>query len=103
MCQIEGVELFIFGPADFSASAGYRGQWEGPGVAEQILALKDTIRQSGKHCGLLATSAENLHQRVQQGFRLIGLGQDSGLLLRSLRAMLAAAGRDRPMRASLAP
>ena len=34
---------------------------------------------------------------------MLGLGQDSGLLLRSLRAALAAAGRDRPLRASLTP
>ena len=44
MCQVDGVELLWFGPADFSSTAGFRGQWEGPGVAEQILRLKDTIR-----------------------------------------------------------
>ena len=38
MVQVPGVELFWFGPADYSASAGHRGQWEGPGVAEEILA-----------------------------------------------------------------
>src|SRR4051794_11748322 len=53
MCQVEGAELFFFGPADYSSTAGYRGQWEGPGIAEQILQLKDTIRQAGKNCGLL--------------------------------------------------
>ena len=36
MCQVDGVELMWFGPADFSSTAGFRGQWEGPGVAEQI-------------------------------------------------------------------
>jgi 2-keto-3-deoxy-L-rhamnonate aldolase RhmA/quercetin dioxygenase-like cupin family protein len=101
MCQVKEAEVFLFGPADFSASAGFRGQWQGPGVAEKILALKDTLRQSGKHCAVLAKSAEDLHQRLGQGFRMLGLGQDSGLLLRSLRATLAAAGRDQPMRASL--
>jgi 2-keto-3-deoxy-L-rhamnonate aldolase RhmA/quercetin dioxygenase-like cupin family protein len=103
MCQVEGVELFFFGPADYSSTAGYRGQWEGPGVAEQILGLKDIIRKSGKNCGLLATSNDNLRQRVQQGFRLVGLGQDSGLLLRSLHGALATVGRDRSLRASLSP
>ena len=46
MCQVEGVDVFFFGPADFSSTAGFRGQWEGPGVARQILELKDTIRQA---------------------------------------------------------
>lgn len=103
MCQVDGVELFFFGPADYSSTAGHRGQWQGPGVAEQILQLKDTIRAAGKNCGLLATSNENLQERVRQGFRLVGLGQDSGLLLRSLRGALAAVGRDRGMHASLIP
>jgi 2-keto-3-deoxy-L-rhamnonate aldolase RhmA/quercetin dioxygenase-like cupin family protein len=101
MAQVDGAELFFFGPADFSSSAGYRGQWEGPGVAEQILQMKDTLRAAGKHCGLIATSHENLLQRKQQGFRLIGLGMDAGLLIRSLRASLEVVGRNRAILASL--
>ena len=86
LVAVPGVEVFFIGPADFSASAGHRGQWEGPGVAEMILKVKDAVRAGGKHCGVLATSHENMHQRLQQGFRMLGLGQDSGLLLRSLRS-----------------
>ena len=101
LCQVEGVELFYFGPADFSSTAGYRGQWEGPGVAEQILVCKDAIRAAGKHCGLIATSHENLHERKAQGFRMLGVGLDAALLARSLKQTLAAVGRDRPILASL--
>lgn len=103
MCQVDGVELFFFGPADFSSTAGYRGQWEGPGVADQILQLKETIRRAGRHCGVVATSNENLLERREQGFRMLATGLDTGLLLRSLRGSLAAVGRDRPLLASLAP
>jgi 2-keto-3-deoxy-L-rhamnonate aldolase RhmA/quercetin dioxygenase-like cupin family protein len=101
MCAVEGVELFYFGPADFSATAGFRGLWEGPGVADQILAMKDVIRRSGKHCGVVAKGADDLKQRLEQGFRMLAMGIDAGLMIRSLRAMLASAGRDRPMRADL--
>src|SRR5262245_33103135 len=31
---VPGVDAIYFGPADYSASAGFLGQWEGPGVAE---------------------------------------------------------------------
>jgi len=103
MCGVPGVELFFFGPADFSSTAGYRGQWEGPGVAEQILRLKDTLRAAGKHCGLIATDSDDLQRRRQQGFRAIGLGTDAGILARTLRAQLALAGRDRTIDASLTP
>ena len=100
MCQIDGVDLFFFGPADFSSTAGFRGQWEGPGVARQILAMKDTIRRAGKHCGVVATSTANLLERLEQGFQMLALGLDGGLLLRSLHESLAAVGRDRKIRAS---
>jgi len=98
MCQVEGVDIVFFGPADFSATAGFRGQWEGPGVARQLLALKDTIREAGKHCGVVATGTANLAERFEQGFRVIALGIDGGLLLRSIHASLAAVGRDRGIR-----
>ncbi len=101
MLQVEGVELFQFGPADFSSTAGHRGQWEGPGVAEQLLEMKDAIRQAGKHCGVVATGPEDLQRRVRQGFRSIGLGMDVRLLIRAIRGMLGAAGRDATMNANL--
>ncbi|HEV3387290.1 MAG TPA: aldolase/citrate lyase family protein [Gemmata sp.] len=101
LCGVGGTELFFFGPADYSASAGFCGQWEGPGVAEDILKMKDQLRQSGKHCGVVATSDENVQQRLQQGFRAIALGIDSGLFIRSLRGSLASVGRNRSMQPDL--
>src|SRR5438105_11537455 len=82
LCEAEGVDLFWFGPADYSASAGHRGQWEGPGVADDLLRMKDTLRRAGKQCGVVATGDENVRQRIDQGFRAIGLGMDSGMLIR---------------------
>jgi 2-keto-3-deoxy-L-rhamnonate aldolase RhmA len=98
MSQVDGVEILFMGPADFSASAGFRGQWEGPGVARQLLDLKDTIRAAGKHCGVVARGTANLAERFEQGFRVLGLGLDAALLLRSLHESLAAIGRDRRIR-----
>jgi phosphoglycerate dehydrogenase-like enzyme/2-keto-3-deoxy-L-rhamnonate aldolase RhmA len=101
LLAVGGVDLFWFGPADYSASAGYRGQWEGPGVAEQLLEMKDTIRAAGKHCGVVATSDSDVQKRLEQGFRAVALGMDAGLMLRSLKASLACVGRDRKLTAEL--
>ena len=100
LCQVDGVELLFFGPADLSSTAGFRGQWEGPGVAQQILGAKELVRAAGKHCGVVATSNPDLEQRRSQGFRMLGLGLDAGLLLRSLRESLRPLGRDRTISAS---
>jgi len=103
MAEVAGAEVFFFGPNDFSASAGHRGQWEGPGVAEQILQVKDVFRRAGKACGVLARSPEELSIRQAQGFQVLGIGSDAGLLLRSVRESLRAAGRDRTPASSLDP
>src|SRR6185436_7642206 len=102
LCKVSGVELFLFGPADYSSTAGYRGQWEGPGVAAQLLDIKNTVRARGKHCGIMTTSLENLTERRQQGFGMLGLGSDAGLLLRSLHAALDQVGQDRRILPTLA-
>lgn len=103
LCAVKNVELFFLGPADYSASAGHRGQWQGPGVAAELLALKDTIRAHGKNCGVMAASNENLIERRQQGFRMLAVGSDCGLFLRGLRGALGVAGQDRRILSTLVP
>ncbi len=95
LCAVEGVDTFFVGPADYSSTAGFPGQWEGPGVAEELLRIKDAIRKHGKHCGVITTDNDNLVKRREQGFQMLGLGIDGSLFIRGLRASLAAAGRDR--------
>jgi 2-keto-3-deoxy-L-rhamnonate aldolase RhmA len=89
---IDGVDAVFFGPADYSASAGHLGEWEGPGIAEALLALKDKVRAAGRACGIMATSIENALVRRQEGFQMIGLGSDTGLLIRASLAALEALG-----------
>lgn len=98
LAAVPGADLFFFGPADLSSTAGFPGRWEGPGVAELILKAKDALRGAGKHCGVIATDAANLALRRSQGFTVLGLGIDAGLMLRSLHAMLDSQQRDRKIR-----
>src|SRR3954465_11034673 len=103
LLRVDGVDLFFFGPADYSSSAGYAGQWEGPGVAQQLLDIKDAIVAAGKHCGVVATGDANLAERRTQGFQMLGLGLDGGLLLRGLRSTLASVGRGRKLNPQFQP
>jgi len=91
--DVPGVDAFFFGPADYSASAGYPGEWEGPGVAEEILRVKEKILGRGYACGIMATDLANGQRRVQQGFRLIGLAADAGLIIRGITEMLQGLGK----------
>lgn len=92
--QVKGLEAIFFGPADLSATYGYLGQWEGPGVADIILQVKDKARSAGIVSGVMGTSADNAKFRMEQGFGMVGLGSDAGLMIRAIRHALERAGRD---------
>ena len=101
--RVPGIDTYFFGPADLSASAGYPGQWQGPGVSELLLGMKDQIRAAGKHCGLIASTVQEIELRLQQGFRIIAMGSDSGLMIRNLRETLQSVGRAVTLTTSLEP
>ncbi len=91
--DVDGVDAVFFGPADYSASAGYLGEWEGPGVAERLLQIKDRIRARGVPCGVMTTGVANARLRREQGFGMIGLGSDTGFLIRGSMEALQALDR----------
>jgi 2-keto-3-deoxy-L-rhamnonate aldolase RhmA len=88
--DVPGVDAVFFGPADYSASAGYLGEWEGPGVAERLLAIQKRITARGLACGIMGTSIEDARRRQEQGFRMIGVASDTGLLIRGATEALRA-------------
>lgn len=90
ICDIPGVDAIQFGPADYSASAGSLGEWEGPGVASQLLEIKARIRARGLPCGILCRDAAEIIQRRDQGFTMLGLSTDTGLLIGGLQNALQA-------------
>jgi 2-keto-3-deoxy-L-rhamnonate aldolase RhmA len=86
--DVPGLEAIFFGPADLSASYGYRGEWEGPGIAELLLDIRAKAAERGLAAGVMGRSVEDAAQRAAQGFRLVGLGSDAGLLIRALTEAL---------------
>jgi 2-keto-3-deoxy-L-rhamnonate aldolase RhmA len=93
---VGGIDAVYLGPADYSASAGYLGQWEGPGVAEALLEFNAKVRSRGLATGIMATGIDDSRRRRDQGFQMIGLGSDTGLLIRSLATALEALKAARP-------
>jgi 2-keto-3-deoxy-L-rhamnonate aldolase RhmA len=81
---VPGLEAIFFGPSDLSTGYGYLGEWEGPGVAEKILAIQRQAAAMGIGAGVMATTLDDGVRRRDQGFSMIGLGSDAGLLIRSI-------------------
>jgi 2-dehydro-3-deoxyglucarate aldolase/4-hydroxy-2-oxoheptanedioate aldolase len=91
--DVPGVDAIFFGPADYSSSAGHLGEWEGPGVAARLVEIKDRIRARGVPCGIMGRDIENARLRESQGFQMIGVGSDTGLLIRSVTDVMREFGR----------
>jgi 2-keto-3-deoxy-L-rhamnonate aldolase RhmA len=90
--DVPGVDAIQFGPADYSSSSGHLGEWEGPGVAARLLAIKDRIVARGVPCGIMGRSIDDARMRQEQGFRLLGVASDTGLLIRGATEALKALG-----------
>jgi 2-keto-3-deoxy-L-rhamnonate aldolase RhmA len=96
---VDGIAALFFGPADLSASLGFLGEWEGDGVAEKILAVRQKAERTGIPCGVIARDIEDAQRRKTQGFNMIGIGLDASLLIRSCQQMLNGLGRSVPAEA----
>jgi 2-keto-3-deoxy-L-rhamnonate aldolase RhmA len=86
--SVEGLEAIFFGTADLSQSRGHRAQWEGPGVAEDVARMLRLAQDRGIASGIVSRGSDDVHRRIQQGFRMIALGADTGLIARSLRDLI---------------
>ena len=87
-----GLEAIFFGPSDLSQSRGHLAAWEGPGIADDILRMKRLADGRGIASGIIGTGVEDIGRRHEQGFRMIGLGSDTGLLMRQLQSLLEHSG-----------
>ena len=95
---VQGLEAIFFGPADMSASHGFLGQWEGPGVGEKILEIRAKAEAKGIATGILARTVDDSLLRRDQGFGMVGLGADVNLMIRAIRENLSKLGRVMPTR-----
>ncbi len=103
MLNVPGAEIFFFGPADYCASAGYAGEWDNAIVKDHISHVKDLVITSGKNCGILTKGATDIERRKKEGFRMLALGFDTGILLNGLKQALAETGRHRSVTPDLSP
>jgi len=88
IAAVQGLETIFFGPADFSASWGHTGQWEGPGVAEDILRIKAIAARRGITSGVIGLNPGDQKRRIDQGFGMVGLGADMVFIAQGVKALM---------------
>ena len=97
--DVPGVDAMFFGGHDYSADSGYPGMASEAPVLEKLMAVQQRIRARRVPCGIVAFEKEDIQRRVDEGFRMIGLGFDTTLIIQAMSQALAAAGRPVPQSA----
>ncbi len=79
---VDGVDGYIVGPYDFSASMNLAGQFENPKVKEALNKVQTLGAKSGKPGGthLVEPDPVKLRQLIEQGHRFIAYGVDFRML-----------------------
>ena len=68
--QVKGIGAIWAGPGDMSVAMGYKGDSNRPEVQENLLRVLSACQEVGVPCAVGAT-AEEVAQRLEQGFRII--------------------------------
>ncbi len=83
IAAVPGVDGVFFGPADLSASMGFRGQPGHPAVQEAILQGIAKVRAAGKAPGILTADPALARRYLEAGALFVAVGVDTSLLVQA--------------------
>jgi len=90
---VDGVDGFIVGPYDLSASLGHPGEWDHPDVKAALDVVGKVVRSTHKAPGFHVVLSDHagLKSRIEAGYRFIAYGDDMVFLAEKTRDEIAAA------------
>lgn len=87
--KVDGVDGVFIGPADLSATLGYRGKPDHEDVQKIIVESIHKIRAAGKAAGILSADEKLAQFYLTLGTEFVAVGVDTSLLMKSLKQLLA--------------
>jgi len=90
IASVDGVDGVFIGPADLSASMGFRGN---PGHPDVQAAIEDAIariRKAGKAAGILSADEKLARRYIELGAAFVAVGVDTTVLMRGLQSLASA-------------
>jgi 4-hydroxy-2-oxoheptanedioate aldolase len=95
IAAVDGIDMLLFGPGDFSQGIGAPGNFDDPRIADARQRIADTARRHGKFAGTVGTMASrpSLHA---QGFQFVNVGADVIALREYFGQIAASAAADPP-------
>jgi 2-keto-3-deoxy-L-rhamnonate aldolase RhmA len=90
IAAVDGIDSLWIGQSDLSNSLGTPGDFEQRAFREAVATVRAACERHGKALAIMATSVEDGHARLAQGFRLVAYSGDSRIYADALRAALDA-------------
>lgn len=80
IAAVPGVDVLFIGPNDLSANLKVFRQFDHPEFKQAVEQILKAARRRGIAAGYMASSAEEVLERIAQGFRFVAAGSDARLL-----------------------
>lgn len=93
IAAVEGVDVLFVGPGDLSTNMGAMGNPNASHVQEAIASVRQAAATAGKASGILAPAKADADRYLADGFTMVAVGSDLGLLARGSDALVAAFAR----------
>jgi len=86
---VKGLDAILIGANDLAASMGFLGQPNHPDVLRAIDNIRAAANARPLPVGIVAASVEEAQSRIAEGYQLIAIGHDVGLLSATCREICA--------------
>lgn len=95
IAAVEGVDVLMIGPGDYSALGGFAGDMSHPKLIKARDRIATAALRAGKHWGTPVTSADDAKDKISRGARFLPYGADIQMLKQAfeqLQQQFAAVG-----------
>lgn len=89
IAAVEGVDVLFVGPGDLSTNMGAMGNPGAAHVQQAISSVRQAAAKAGKASGILAPAKADADRYLADGFTMVAVGSDLGLLARGSDALVA--------------
>lgn len=89
IAAVDGVDVLFVGPGDLSTNMGAMGNPGAAHVQEAIASVRKAAAAAGKASGILAPVKADADRYLADGFTMVAVGSDLGLLARGSDALVA--------------
>jgi 2-keto-3-deoxy-L-rhamnonate aldolase RhmA len=86
---VDGVDVLFVGPGDLSTNMGAMGNPGAAHVQKAIASVREAAATAGKASGILAPVKADADRYLADGFTMVAVGSDLGLLARGSDALIA--------------